>query len=250
MTKTPSARAEAADTPAIETFHERRGQNNPTALAFRERFAKTLNAALDRHATIPTGHGRLVASATLLGVSTNTAHGWLQGRALPEIWRIPEIARMLDIPLDELVSGATTSALELDERYSVLELHDQSSLSESCGIYLLPEALERIAIPPGCRLMRIQNDDLSGFAVRNDLVIYDPCVRTIGVGSGIYVLQLDGGLLIRRADRSLHGSIRISCDNPRMPEDVMQADDFASEDAEVGKIFVIGKAVGRINLTG
>lgn len=216
--------------------------------AFRERFAKVLNAALDRHDDVPMGHGRLSAAAALFGVSTNTAHGWLQGRALPEIWRIPEIAKVLNASIDELISGATAPAFPIDESHAALELHDQSGTEDSYGIYLPPETLEQTPIRSGCKLMRIQNNDMSGYVGVGDLVIYDPHIRRIGLGGAIYVFKFNGSLLVRRASKNLQGAIRVSCDSLPSADDLMQLDDFSPDENVVGKITIVGRVIGRINL--
>ena len=60
-------------------------------------FAKRLNVACDQKGVPPKGKGRQTAVAKLFDVSQKGARKWLEGEAMPSLWRIRNIALILDV---------------------------------------------------------------------------------------------------------------------------------------------------------
>src|SRR6185312_15462614 len=80
---------------------------------FRRQFASNFNAALDRRGSIPPGYGRVTAVAQLFDVSQNTATAWVRGDGVPELFRLPEIAKTLNTTVEQLVMGDAGSGAHI-----------------------------------------------------------------------------------------------------------------------------------------
>lgn len=218
---------------------------NEDSESFRKRFSANLAAALDQLQDIPSGYGRVTTAAQLLGVSANTMNAWLKGSSLPEIWRLPEIARRLDTTVDQLITGDFATPGLIDEQYAMITVHGQNALDDAQNIYALPETLRFLRINRDMRLMRIETTDMEGFVSPGDLVIYDPRARQIGMTTGIFLLSAYGHLLVRRGCRTIRGQILLSCENPHMPDESLTEHDF-STDEHGDKLCIIGQIVGKI----
>jgi len=71
----------------------------------RTEFSARLNEALDQCGIAPKGRGRQVAVAKLFDVSQKGARKWLEGEAIPNTKRIPEIAARLNTSTEWLLTG-------------------------------------------------------------------------------------------------------------------------------------------------
>lgn len=216
--------------------------------SFRRQFSSNLNQALDHVENMPRGHGRITAAAQLFGVSVNTMTGWIKGASLPEIWRLPEIARKLDTTIDQLITGDFSAPGLIDEQYAVVGVHGQHEPEDVYSIYAMPETLKFLRLGRDVQLMRVESSDMEGMVNPGDFVIYDPGSRSLGMTSGVFVLSVGGSVLVRRVCRTLRGQIVLSCDNPHVPDETLADEDFAQEEDEQGKIRVLGKVVGILSL--
>ncbi len=216
---------------------------------FRRLFAERFNTALDRHVHIPRGHGRGQAVAALFSITRATAGKWLGGDGLPELWRLPQIAQLLNVDVNELVGG-TTSPMTIDDRYVTLEMHDQDNPEEMAPIFLQPSSLQRTGLTPGCMLMQVTSNDMLGYVSVGDLVIYNPGVKWISTGSDVYIFRVQGRYVLRRAARTLRGEILLSND-ANSTQESFKGEDFTSEpNASPEQIYVVGRVVARILLRG
>lgn len=77
-------------------------------------FAERLQQACDA-ADIPDGRARSGALALRFGISTEAVRQWLNGRALPEVSRLLELAEELECSLDWLLFGRLPSSGQLRE---------------------------------------------------------------------------------------------------------------------------------------
>ena len=213
--------------------------------SFRRQFSINLNAALDHVEDMPRSHGRITTAAQLFGVSVNTMTGWLKGLSLPEIWRLPEIARKLDTSVDQLITGDFSAPSVIDEQYAMLGVHGQQAPDDVQSIYALPETLRFLRISRDMRFMLIDTSDMEGFVSPGDFVIYNPDEKHIGMTSGIFVLSAHGNILVRRACRTTRGQIVLSCDHPHMPDENLTDSDFTEEQGEKGKLYVLGRVIGK-----
>lgn len=214
---------------------------------FRRQFAANFNAALDRRGSIPPGYGRVTAVAQLFDVSQNTATAWVRGDGVPELFRLPEIAKTLNTTVEHLVMGdGSTGAHVVDEHYAVIDLHPDNT-EEGHAIYTLPETLREIGLPRDVKMMRIQAEDMEPYLRSGDMVIYDPRVNKIQ-SNGVYVLHVNDKFIVRRAQCGLKKDIRLICDNEQFSEEVLAQADFADVPDNSGRVAVVGQVLARVLL--
>ncbi|TXH89785.1 MAG: hypothetical protein E6Q78_06155 [Rhodoferax sp.] len=216
---------------------------------FRRFFAEQFNAVLDRHVHIPRGHGRGQAVAALFGITRATAGKWLSGEGLPDLWRLPQIAQLLNVDVNELVGGSTNAML-IDDRYIALQLHGQDSPDELMPLFLQPGTLQHTSIVPGCLIMQVNATDMPTFAPVGDLVIYNPGIKWFGTGIDVYVLRVQGRYVLRRAVRTLRGDIVLSADDGQMQETFSPTDFTSDSGSEGPQIYVVGRVVARVLTRG
>jgi transcriptional regulator with XRE-family HTH domain len=215
--------------------------------AFRKHFANNINAALDRRGAIPSGYGRVIGVAELFGVSQNTAANWLKGDGVPELSRLPEIAEILGTTVEQLVVGdQSTGAKVIDERYVMVDMHEDDSL-EGFSWYTLPETLRSIGLPNDIRMLQISNDDMSPYVNNGDVVVYDPRVKSI-LSNGVFVLEVGGRFIVRRVQKGLRQNVRLICDNPLFDDEILNESDFSENAPANERVVVIGQVIGRLQV--
>lgn len=226
-----------------------RDEIHQTEQDFRKLFAERFNAALDRHAHIPQVYGRGQAVSALFGITRATAGKWLNGEGLPELWRLPHLARLLNVDVNELVGG-TASPMMIDDRYVSIDVHEQDSPQELASVFLQPSTLQRVGFSPGCLLMRVSSNEMVGYVGVGDVVIYNPGVKWISTGADVYVFRVQGRYVLRRATRTLRGEVVLSCETNNSQE-LFKGEDFTSEvNQDSALIYVVGCVVARIILRG
>lgn len=214
---------------------------------FRRQFAANFNAALDRRGSIPPGYGRVTAVAQLFDVSQNTATAWVRGDGVPELFRLPEIAKTLNTTVEQLVMGdAGSGAHIVDEQYAVIDLHPDNT-ADGHAIYTLPETLREIGLPRDVKMMRVQSEDMEPYLRSGDLVVYDPRVNRIQT-NGVYVLHVNDKFVVRRAQSGLKKEVRLICDNAKFSEEVLAPEDFAEAPDDSGRVAVVGQVLARVLL--
>jgi hypothetical protein len=214
---------------------------------FRRQFAANFNAALDRRGSIPPGYGRVTAVAQLFDVSQNTATAWVRGDGVPELFRLPEIAKTLNTTVEQLVMGDNgTGAHIVDEQYAVIDLHPDNT-SDGHAIYTLPETLREIGLPRDVKMMRVQSEDMEPYLRNGDIVVYDPRVTRIQT-NGVYVLHVNDKFVVRRAQSGLKKEVRLICDNAKFSEEVLAPEDFAETPDDSGRVAVVGQVLARVLL--
>jgi transcriptional regulator with XRE-family HTH domain len=214
---------------------------------FRRQFASNFNAALDRRGSIPPGYGRVTAVAQLFDVSQNTATAWVRGDGVPELFRLPEIAKTLNTTVEQLVMGdAGTGAHIVDEQYAVIDLHPDNT-ADGHADYTLPETLREIGLPRDVKMMRVQSEDMEPYLRTGDIVVYDPRVTRIQT-NGVYVLHVNDKFVVRRAQSGLKKEVRLICDNAKFSEEVLAPEDFAETPDDSGRVAVVGQILARVLL--
>lgn len=214
---------------------------------FRRQFAANFNAALDRRGSIPPGYGRVTAVAQLFDVSQNTATAWVRGDGVPELFRLPEIAKTLNTTVEQLVMGdAGSGAHIVDEQYAVIDLHPDNT-PDGHAIYTLPETLREIGLPRDVKMMRVQSEDMEPYLRTGDIVVYDPRVTRIQT-NGVYVLHVNDKFVVRRAQSGLKKEVRLICDNAKFSEEVLAPEDFADTPDDSGRVAVVGQVLARVLL--
>lgn len=233
-------------------MHPENTDINEAKKAFRQKFAANLNAALDQAGSIPAGYGRVVAVAELFKISQTTAAIWLKGDGVPELHRLPDIARLLGTTLEQLVYGSDfvdTHSI-VDERYVPISLIDSEDHDITGGhvLYTLPETLRFLRLPNDVQMLLIDNDDMIPTLNKGDVVLYDPRVQKVQT-NGLFVLGVDGRYIVRRIQRSsIKRTIRLSCDNKTLEDENIAEEDLNDHEKSTG-ISVCGYVVGQLTLS-
>lgn len=96
-------------------------------------FAERLSVALDEIGMPPMNHGRQTEVSKLFNVSQGAARKWLFGESYPEIDKLPDICRKLNVTMKWLVSGSG-------------DMHDENSDNGEAQIdeSLLAEVIDTI----------------------------------------------------------------------------------------------------------
>lgn len=234
---------------SIHTFESLRSETTQAETDFRRLFAARLNAALDQHMSVPRGYGRGQAVAGMFGITRITAGKWLAGEGLPDLWRLPQLARLLNVDTNELVGG-TVRALESDDRYMSINMHNQDHPDKRIPMYLPASSLQGNLVTPGCLLMQLSTNDMVGYAGVGDMVIYNPDVQWISAGTDVYILRVQGHYVLRRATRTLRGEIVLTTEANSGQELFKDADFTSALDGPTDLIAVVGRVQGRILLRG
>jgi transcriptional regulator with XRE-family HTH domain len=214
---------------------------------FRRLFAERFGAALDQHPNIPNGHGRGQAVAGLFGISRATAGKWLNGEGLPDLWRLPHLAQLLNVDVNELVGG-TTSPMTIDDRYVSINMHNQDHPDEIAPLFLQPSSLQSTGLASGCMLMQVSTNDMLGYVSVGDMVIYNPGLKWISTGTDVYIFRVHGSYVLRRAVRTLRGETILSSEAGNAQES-FRGEDFTSEAKGASNlIYVVGRVVARVLL--
>lgn len=124
--------------------------------------------------------------------------------------------------VDETVLGGTPPAsLATIRRLDLEASAGPGTLAEDDGandsIQLDPRLLAALRLRPATTAMlRARGDSMSPTIEDGDQIVVDERDRTVGAASAIFVLRLDGGLLVKRVERIAAG-YRISSDNSAYP---------------------------------
>ncbi len=213
--------------------------------AFRRLFAERFNDALDQHAAIPKQYGRVQAVATLFGISRNTSAKWLDGEAVPELWRLPNISRLLNVDVAELI-GCPALPGSIDESYVSIDIHDQDAPGDLAVFYLHSNTLMNLGLPPGCKLMQVTSNDMNGYVNIGDAVIYSPGIKRIGTGNDVYIFRIGEGYVLRRARRTLRDEIHVTSEVQGILPEIFKGSSFTPDIDDKEHIFVVGQVVARL----
>lgn len=96
---------------------------------------------------------------------------------------------------------------------------------------LAPELARRLGLREGAAaILRVRGDSMSPGLVDGDHIVVDETDRTPGAASGIYVVRIDDGIMVKRVTRS-PGGLVVGSDNPAAPA------------VPAGPVAVIGRVV-------
>lgn len=234
--------------------------NNQEKLAF----ARRLDTAL-RHAGIPPNRQRLKRVATMFGVSREAARKWLAGETMPDMKRIPEIARELHVRAEWLLTeeppmavGAEGSSPEgtapgrpLGGEYSFIPMLEPEHVSLSAGngssvsyevisqeLAFRTSWLKNRRIPvTTSRILTVRGDSMAPFLMDGDVVLIDTS-DTVVQNYKIYAVAVGDELRIKRLYRRPDGTLVMHSDNPNWtPREEL----ITRADLEAGLVRIIGR---------
>jgi repressor LexA len=161
-------------------------------------------------------------------------------RVLPERDR-GILARYLDI--DEEALGAppaeqdgTTRVARLDVRAAAgagVLVEDDIALP---SVAFDDRLLATLGVDPDhAALIRVQGDSMAETLCEGDLILVDQSTRTVTRQGGIYVIRLDGALLVKRLRKASAG-LTVMSDNPAYPP-------FVARPEIVGRVVWLSRAL-------
>lgn len=95
--------------------YQRRGRTIGLMAANHEEFAERLGRALDKIGIPGLHYGRQTESAKLFGVTHRATRKWLNGESMPYPGRLHQIAKILGVRAEWLMSGTGPMQHELEE---------------------------------------------------------------------------------------------------------------------------------------
>lgn len=202
-------------------------------------FSQRLNIALDVAGVPPKGSGRQIVVAKMFGVSQKGARKWLEGEAIPNTKRLPEIARKLGVRGEWLLTGqgpmrtappgpeVLTSPPTAEAADGEAIVIPRFCIAASAGGGCWPQddqVVEQITLKqswlrrmfPAVSLaalavMSVHGDSMSPTLRDGDLMLIDRSVEEVGP-EGVYVLTIEGDLYVKRVQRE-PGQLIIKSDN-------------------------------------
>lgn len=225
---------------------------NPDSLddTFRMTFARSLTMALNASQIVPEKEvNKVEILSGLLQTDASIVASWLSGRTLPDALDLHKIAKLLKISVDDLINPGrqrSNDHHQIDEEYHCITVHDASS-PDGYSLYTLPETLRYLKLPRCCSMFTVGDDSMSPLFRIGDIVVYDYRV-TAFASSGLYVLRGPDGYFVRRVVRSNPTHVSIIPENKDyFPSDYAMTDFTGNPETE-GKILIVGRVVGRMNV--
>lgn len=230
----------------------RRPGKNPESPddAFRLSFARNLTHALNSSQVVPESEvNKVEIVAGLLQTDASIVASWLSGRSLPDALDLHKIAKLLHVSIDDLINPGRQRRSEIqaiDEEYHCITVHD-SSTSEGYSIYTLPETLRHLKLPRCTSMLSIGDDSMSPLFRFGDIVIYDFRVTSFA-SNGLYVLRGQDGYYVRRVVKTAQNAITLLPENKDYFPSDHASTDFTGNPEMEGKILIVGRVVGRMNV--
>ncbi len=102
-----------------------------------------------------------------------------------------------------------------------------------------PAMLRQLGVrPEAASMVRVEGDSMSPLLEDGDEILVDRARRTVGRGGGIFVLRLDGELMVKRL-RLAVGGVELVSDNPAYPVRFVKA----GEIEVLGRVSWLGRAL-------
>lgn len=121
----------------------------------------------------------------------------------------PRAAPMVAVPRLDVGASACLGAVDLDER-------------RLGGIAFDPQWLRSLGFSAATArqlsLIRVEGDSMSPTLANGDEILVDHSDAAERLREGIYVLRLEGGLVVKRVALGASGQISVRSDNPAYPE--------------------------------
>jgi transcriptional regulator with XRE-family HTH domain len=201
---------------------------------------------------------------TVAQVSHEMARRYAEGIAMPGADKIRAIANWLGVNVGWLRDGAGPKYQEGQERpaqaaasmagaqaeYVMVPRYDLNDNSHDLILHS-DQVVDYLAFRPDWirQTLGVQHNDIILLTVRgdsmaptlnnNDLVLVDMRANKVE-DNAIYVLQLNGALVIKRVQRKFNGTVVIKCDNPAYEDEFLTPEE-AHHLAVLGRVVWVGR---------
>jgi len=200
-------------------------------------FAKRLNDGLDKIGFAPKGKGRQVKLAEQFKISHESVRKWLSGKSMPEMSKIPELAKFLNVTPEWLLYGKTEimfSNLQhaIDHPWSTVPLISWDEVTEHANITKLFKKNPSIKRQVGVYAELSQNsfavilDDDSMFPrfKSGDILVSDPDYREHNLHISIYFVKSLGRAICRQIKMMNNKEVLVA-HNPTYKDIVVSSED-------------------------
>lgn len=174
-------------------------------------FAKRLNESLDKIGFAAKGKGRQVQLADQFKISHESVRKWLSGKSMPEISKIPELAKFLNVTPEWLLYGNTKIVFSnlqqaMDHPWNIVPLISWDEVIDHSDITKSFKKNPNIRQQVGVYAELSQNsfavilDDDSMFPrfKSGDILVSDPDYREHNLHIGIYYIRSIGRAVCRQ----------------------------------------------------
>lgn len=218
---------------------------------FHQMFARNLAVALNTHNAVSGSESMNEEKlASMLNIARAVVSDWISGHTLPDAWHLQKLSKLLNVPSDTLINpnlSASQTPPLMSENYHCITIHDEKS-ADKYAVYALPETLRHLNLPRNTMMLLVSNDDMVPMFKPGDIAIYDPRGNTV-MTNGIYVLRSQGKPIIRQIQKKTGSDeATLLCENRAMSGISISSADLTNNPETEGKIFVMGRVLGRINI--
>lgn len=197
-----------------------------------ETIGKRISACMKQHDI------SMRALSRKVGISQPSVFKWTHDELKPKIEQIESMAAIFEVTPEWLAFGCTEPQGKASEGTNAgleVDLYGMSlGISNEAARSLYGVNSEVLF------LMQIDSDEMSPSFNVGDIAIVNRTVTSANT-SGVYVIVVGKDYAVRRVQRLLGGSLRITCDNKNYPE-TETVDNVAG-------LTVVGKVVSRLTLS-
>lgn len=192
---------------------------------YTEAFGERISAAIQRI-------GTLVEAGKAAGVTDEQLARWRDGLSKPNLFGIAKLAEAAGMSVSWLANGedaqvAPNQLPDGSEEISTIRRLDvvasagpgaSGAMEKTLEMVPFPRAfLRSIGVSPAsANIVTVAGDSMEPTLSAGDDLIVDTSVKRIKA-EALYVLILDGEVVVKRAQRRVNGSILITSDNERYP---------------------------------
>lgn len=179
-------------------------------------------------------------------ISESQLYRYISGQSQPTALPLAAIAQAGRVNLDWLITGNPSSEITsgvkgVEELIEIPYYADSNTPSQtpptSMGrfIFRTKWLFENKLNPGSLRLLHVYGDAMETTICDGDLLIIDIGQKEI-IGEAIFVLKIEGYLIVKRLQHAIEGGIYIASDNPHYREQYVPK-------AEIHQLQIIGRAV-------
>lgn len=203
------------------------------------------------------------AAAKAAGVAKSTLQNWIEGKSDPSFEGLVKLANAAGVSVEWLATGAGTAKPSIDElrrdvgkvgngfvmvpRYNVEASAGAGALAGEENILdhmAFQEGWVRRTLradPRKLALISAVGDSMEPTIRAGDLLLIDTGVNEV-IDDAIYIIAMDGHLVVKRLQRFFGGAVAVKSDNPTYVEQTLSADE-AGYATIAGRVRWIGRLI-------
>lgn len=203
------------------------------------------------------------AAAEAAGVAKSTLQNWIEGKSDPSFEGLVKLANAAGVSVEWLATGSETVKPSIDElrrdvakvgngfvmvpRYNVEASAGPGALADEENILdhmAFQEGWVRRTLradPHKLALISAVGDSMEPTIRAGDLLLIDTGVNEV-IDDAIYIIAMDGHLVVKRLQRFFGGAVAVKSDNPTYVEQTLTSDE-AGYATIAGRVRWIGRLI-------